>query len=169
MKIKVSKSLSRLPKIDYRNLKELQGNLKDLSSENYQKLLKSFKEFGFIVPLFIWKKGREWMIVDAHQRCRVLNKENIEPYELPYVEIEAKDEAEAKKKLLVISSQYGKITQEGYDEFTAGMDDVWLSETANFDSILIGSEESIPEDNKEIDETELAKTKNECPKCNFKW
>src|SRR3990167_4059292 len=135
MKIKIADSLKKLPAIDYRTLEPLQKNLKDLSKENYLRLKKSLLDFGFIVPLVIWKNdGRNW-VVDAHQRLRVLRSESVEPYELPYVEIEAQDEREAKKKLLVISSQYGHLTQEGLDEFAFDLDDSWLKETVNFDAL----------------------------------
>src|SRR3990172_5699519 len=131
MKIKIAQALKNLPTVDYRALKELQGNLKDLTEANYAKLKKSMEEFGFIAPLFIWKNGKERMIVDAHQRVRVLRTEKATPYELPYVEIEAENKKEAKKKLLVISSQYGRITVEGFEEFGADLEDQWLKETAN--------------------------------------
>jgi len=47
-----------------------------------------------------------------------------------------------------------------------------LIEEAGFDLELIGWENfdfEIPEENKEIDEEELSLTRNECPKCGFKW
>ena len=135
MKIAIAQALKHLPMIDYRTLKEFQGNLKDLTKQNYAKLKKSLEEFGFIVPMFLWKHEGEWKILDAHQRVRVLIKENAEPYELPYIEIEAADETDAKKKLLVISSQYGHLTQEGLDAFAFDIDDTWIKDTINFDSL----------------------------------
>ncbi len=133
MKLKISKTLSSLPTVDYRELKEFQGNLKDLSKENYSKLKKSLTEFGFIVPIFVWGDK----VIDAHQRLRVLKKEKAEPFKIPYVEIEAANEQDAKKKLLAISSQYGKIIQEGFDEFTFDLDSDWLDETINFDALNV--------------------------------
>lgn len=135
MKLKISKTLKGLPTCDYRELIPLQGNLKDLSESNYNKLKKSLTEFGFIVPLFIWKHEGKNYIIDAHQRHRVLMKEQAQPFLLPYVEIEADSEKEAKKRLLVISSQYGKITQEGFDEFAFDIEDYWKFETVNFDAL----------------------------------
>lgn len=135
MNIKISEKLSNLPKIDYRILKPIQGNLKDLNEKNLNKLKKSIKEFGFVVPLFVWRKGDDMYIIDGHQRHRLLMLENITPYELPYVEIEANDEKEAKKKLLVISSQYGTITQDGFDEFAFDIEQDWLKATIQFDAL----------------------------------
>lgn len=151
MKLKISKALSALPTIDYRSLKELQGNLKDLSAKNYEKLKKSLVEFGFIVPIFIWKSGKDRMIIDAHQRIRVLKKEGAEPYQIPYVEIEAIDLKEAKKKLLVISSQYGTMTDQGFNDFIQDIEVDWAKEFANFDAINIEApEEEDPKDENEI-------------------
>lgn len=141
MKLKISKALRNLPVVDYRALTPFQGNLKSLTTENYKKLLKSLNEFGFIVPIFIWKNDGKQFVIDAHQRLNVLKKEKVEPYELPYVEIEAANVKEAKKKLLVISSQYGTTTQEGMDEFAFDLDDEWMKETINFDALNFIDEE----------------------------
>jgi len=40
----------------------------------------------------------------------------------PVIYVEAKDEEEAKNKLLRLNSQYGEITLEGLREFTFGLD-----------------------------------------------
>lgn len=116
-----------LPTIDYRKLHPFQQNLKDLSKENYAKLLASIKKHGFFVPVYVWFDGAgEAWINDGHQRDRVLIGEKIvfenTGYEVPFVEITAGSIQEAKEKLLVVSSQYGKITQEGLDEFAFDLD-----------------------------------------------
>ena len=118
MNIKISPTLLELPTIDYRTLKDFQGNLKDLTEKHYNKLKKSIgKQFDF--PFFVWKdaENNHW-IFDGHQRHRVLSKELATPYQLPCVFIDAKDKKEAKKKLLALNSQYGTMTKEGFDEFT---------------------------------------------------
>lgn len=137
---------SKLPTIDYRKVKPLQGNLKDLTEENYAKLKNVLEKDGFIVPLFLWKRGDNYYLIDGHQRHRVLTSEDYQPHEVPYVEIEAKDEADAKKKLLRISSQYGTITQEGYDEFSADLPEAELVETVNFDALKWSNEPEVEED-----------------------
>lgn len=110
-----------LPQIDYRALVPFQKNLKDLDDKNYQRILRSFKKHGFFVPAFIWFDGDTPRILDMHQRHRVLMAEQVvfenSGYEIPYIEIRAENELDAKEKLLLISSQYGHITQEGIDEF----------------------------------------------------
>lgn len=169
--IKISKTLEQLPTIDYRTVKELQGNLKDLTEANYKKLLNSLKKYGFIVPLFIWKHNNETYFIDGHQRNRVLLKENIEPYELPYIEIQAATEKEAKEKLLVISSQYGKVTREGFDSFTFDLEMDWVTDTVNFDALNIQEIEQFQGniDNffKEGEEKKDDKLKKICENCQF--
>lgn len=132
--------------IDYRKLKHFQGNLKDLSEQNYNRLKKSLEENGYFVPLFVWKDGDEYKVLDGHGRLRLFTKEQARfyyeteseqdgTYEIPVLEIEAENEIDAKKKLLVISSQYQHILQEGLDEFTVGLTDDWLVETTHFDAL----------------------------------
>jgi len=127
---------NNLPTIDYREVEEFQGNLKDLTKDNYARLKKSIEENGFFIPMFLWKYKGKFKVLDAHQRLRVLKKEEATPYKIPYIEIEAKNEQEAKKKLLLISSQYGTITQEGLDEFAFDLDTDWMADTINFDNVL---------------------------------
>src|SRR3990167_9203589 len=169
MKLKISSTLNNLPVIDYRKLTPFQGALKDLTKDNYARLLKSLTEFGWIVPFFIWHYNDQWLVSDGHQRLRVLTKEKIEPFELPYIEVEAADEQEAKKRLLVISSQYGTIDATGWDEFTFDIDEIWLKDTIHFDRFDFSLNNNIPDSNQLIDEEKLGITENKCPKCGFEW
>jgi len=147
MKIKISEQLNQLSTIDYTTLIPWQGNLKDLSVTNYNKLKKSLTEFGFFVPLFVWFKDGNPYLMDGTQRHRVLMKECAEPKDLPFIAIEAETEQDAKKKLLVISSQYGRTTQEGMDEFAFDIDDEWLKDTTNFDALFdFGSDDKQTKD-----------------------
>lgn len=103
-------------------LTDLQGDLKDLSEENYVKLRNSMTKFGFSFPFYMWvdTDGTKY-ITDGHQRIRTLRKmrsEGIAIPELPADYVYAKDKQEAKQKLLLLNSQYGKFTQEGWDAFT---------------------------------------------------
>ena len=132
---------SNLPVIDYRTVKPLQGELKDLSKQNYQKLKNVLIKRGFKVPLFLWHMPASfkdvetaYYLMDGHQRQRVMIKEDMQPYEVPYILIEAATEAEARAQLLEISSQYGTITQEGLDEFSAELPEADLKDL-NFDAL----------------------------------
>jgi hypothetical protein len=102
-------------------LVDLQGNLKDLTEQNYVKLRNSIVQYGFSFPVLLWidTDGKKW-ILDAHQRVRTLRKmqqEGITIPPLPADIVNATDKVEAKKKLLLLNSRYGKMTREGFDEF----------------------------------------------------
>lgn len=134
----------RIEKIDYRLLKPIQGNLKDLDKKNYAKLKKSFLEKGLFVPVMVWKDGEDFKILDGHGRERLFQKEKAQfvdesgkaTFEIPCLVIEAISLKDAKEKLLIISSQYQTITQEGFDAFSVGLDEEWIGETVNFDGLF---------------------------------
>ncbi len=144
MKVEV-KNPGGLPTIDYRTLVPFQGDLKDFHEREYAKLKKSVLELGWVFPFFVWFDGETPRILDGHGRHRLAVREKIKPYELPYVRIDAANEQEAKKLLLVATSQYQRITQEGFDAFTFDMDEAWIGETVNFDGVFSGlGEEDMP-------------------------
>lgn len=157
-------------------LHDLQGNLKDLTEENYVRLRNSMTKYGFSFPVFMWadpQDGKKY-IVDAHQRLRTLRKMKQEGWTIPDLPadiVEAKDRVEAKKKLLLLNSRYGKMTREGFDEF---VDEVGFEvDGADIEDLL-----SLPEIEMRIDdEQEQDKTANEntdlrevtCPNCSHKF
>lgn len=129
----------KLPVMDYRSMVTTQGDLKDLVKKNYDRLRKSLKEDGLLSPFYLWRNPVDNLIyiVDGHQRQRVMMMEKAEPFEMPYLLIPAENLSEAKRKLLQISSQYGSITQKGYENFKINLDlpADWLMETINFDAL----------------------------------
>jgi hypothetical protein len=106
--------------IDLAELQPLQGNLKELSHRNFEKLKRSILRHGISFPFFVWQKdGRNW-ILDGTQRDRVLLKMKEQGYmipRLPVALVEAKDRKEAAEKILLISSQYGKMSEQSLEEF----------------------------------------------------
>ncbi len=161
------------------NLTELQGNLKDLSKENYTRLKDSIIKYGFSFPMFVWKHKEKNYIIDAHQRKKTLQKLKDEGYivpPLPTVFINAKDKIEAKEKLLQLNSNYGKITQDGLYEFIneSGFEiDQLLLEDIDLPELDMDKfNASFLEDTEiEEDESDLKNNvdDNECPKCGYKW
>src|SRR5688572_29346888 len=101
-------------------LTQLQGNLKELSEANFRKLKASIIKNGITFPLFIWQHEGANFILDGTQRDRVLRKLADEGYHIPSLPcalITAKDKREACEKILLISSQYGKMTNDSLYEF----------------------------------------------------
>jgi hypothetical protein len=110
---------NNLPTIPIADLLPTQGDLKDLTDKNYQKLKNVIKRRAFSYPVYVWEDENKLLhLLDGHQRQRVLNREGWnEP--IPYLKVPAKDLQEAMARLLEITSQYATITQEGIDEFIA--------------------------------------------------
>lgn len=157
---------NNLPLIDYRSVKPLQGNLKTLSDKNYQKLKNVLVKRGFRVPLFVWKEmlwdksdsdpsnpdfenteGYRYWLMDGHGRQKLMIQEDMQPYEVPYVLIEADTLKEAKAILLEVTSQYQTITKKGFEEFTGDLEAADFEDTV-FDAFSFGTGEqpSVQED-----------------------
>ncbi len=106
--------------LDIDELNEFQGELKDLSVDNYLRLKKSILEFGYTEPISVWKNEGMWWILNGHQRLRGLKTMRAEGYEIPKIpvsEIFAKSIKEAKLKVLAMTSQYGEMTHQGLFNF----------------------------------------------------
>lgn len=156
---------NNLPTINYRDVNPLQGNLKDLDDKNYAKLKNILEHRGFTTPLFLWQDKEQFYLLDGHQRQIVMTQEDMNDdgnYAVPYILINAKDMKDAKAMLLEITSQFGKITYEGYDQFVseAELPEAELLESVSFDALPLLTREQ-PED----------KTKKlqllSCPECQF--
>jgi hypothetical protein len=103
-------------------LEEFQGNLAELSKESYRKLRNSLERFGICFPVYVWRAGGRYKILDGHARVKTLRLMEAEGYEIPPVPVvfvEAATEKDAKKILLAARSEYHKTTEEGLYEFLA--------------------------------------------------
>ena len=102
------------------DLTQLQGGLKDLSDTNFEKLKQSILKHGITFPFFIWQSERKNYILDGAQRDLVLTRMAEDGFEIPPLPcalIQAKDRREAAEKILLISSQYGKMTNNSLEDF----------------------------------------------------
>jgi hypothetical protein len=111
--------------IELKELTPMQGELKELSKTSFEKLKRSILRHGVTFPFFIWQNNGVNWILDGTQRDRVLSKMIDDGYDcppLPCALIEAKDKKEAAEKILLISSQYGKMSEESLDEFLSEND-----------------------------------------------
>lgn len=153
-----------LPTVDYRTVTPLQGELKTLSDANAAKLKAVLQKRGFDVPLFLWQDGDVFYLLDGHQRQRVMVAEDMSDqgsYLVPYLLIEARTMDEAKSRLLEITSQYGTITYEGWDAFTAELDEAELLEAVQFDALpLLGQHD---DDEPAAEEDEAPEVSSEPP------
>lgn len=165
---------NKLPLIPIADLLPTQGELKDLTEANYNKLKNNIERRGFIDPVSVWEddKGLKHLL-NGHQRRRVLTQEGWnEP--IPYFNIPAKNLQEAAAIVLELTSQYGTITQEGLDQHIATYDlnEAEVYEATSFDATRFyqsDTEEKI-NDNKEVDpESLLSEGTVECPRCKFEF
>lgn len=107
-------------------LTELQGELKSLSEKNFIKLALSIEMWGFMAAVHVWKSpdGTNY-ILDGTQRTRTTRKMvatgEFECPPIPVVFVPATDINEAKRKVLAMASQYGKVEDQGLYEFSESM------------------------------------------------
>lgn len=110
-------------RISYKNLIVIQGDLKSLSQDGYQKLKKSILKHGIHSPCYVWQDpndGGELKLLDGTQRVRAYGQLEAEGYvipNVPIVRIDAPDINMAKQILLTLVSQYGKIEAQGLYEY----------------------------------------------------
>ena len=108
--------------LPFDRLKTFQGDLKDMTKANAEKLKASILRYGWVAPVFVWNKNE---ILDGHGRLLVLGHLLNEGYtigDLPVVDIEAQTKKEAAEILLAINSKYQTITDEGLYQFMSEMD-----------------------------------------------
>lgn len=102
------------------DLKEFQGELKELSKEGYRKLKKSILKHGFHTPIFVWENDGVLNILDGHQRKLTLIQMRTEGHEIPLIPIirvRSESWKQAKETLLTMVSQYGKVKGQGLYEY----------------------------------------------------
>lgn len=155
------------------DLKDFQGNLKELSQENYGKLKKEILRHGFSEPVSVWKHDGKWMILNGHQRVRTLLGLKAEGYKIPKVPvsiIHAKDMKDAKERVLALTSQFGQITDEGLYEFMneAGLDVAYLDDLRFPEIDLDRYKESFEELDSAAEELSDEK-QHTCPSCGFEF
>lgn len=157
----VAAQLSHLEHVPIESIVDFQKSLKDLTTDNYNRLKLSIMEHGVIAPWFVYDNADAWVIdkygddalpcADGHQRLRLfMNEQWYMP--VPIVRISAENEQDAKMKLLVITSQMGRITAEGFSEFTFDLDEAAVGERVWFDAFTFQIDDETLEDESEDDE-----------------
>lgn len=116
-------------------IEEFQGGLKKRTKRDIDLIIKSIEKYGFSFPFFVWNGSGHNYCLDGHGRIQALaemRRRGVSLPLFPVVYIEAKDEEEAKQKILRINSQYGQITLDTLQDFTKDLNIEW-------DDILISS------------------------------
>ena len=141
---------------------DFQGDLKERSAGDMEKIKKSIKKHGVAFPIFIWQTEENGETInyclDGHCRTRALREmaaagEQIPPLPVDY--IHAETEAEAKELLLKLNSQYGHMTADSVAAFLGDIK-IDFDELALPDGVLdLGKLE--PEETKDNDEAPALK------------
>lgn len=118
---------SRVLKTELVSWKDLQfiqqDDFKDLPSEAKEKLKNSIIVNNFTQPFYVWQDQTDSVMycLDGKHRTLMLEELIRENYHvpdlLPATFIECKDKKEAAKLVLIYSSVYAKITEEGFTDF----------------------------------------------------
>lgn len=127
-------------KLDARLLKDFQGDLKTLSTDNYQKLRKQLEAEGFAEPVTAFELNGDYYLLNGHQRVRTLQmmmSEGVSVPNIPVNLVTVRDRKHAKRLVLGLTSQYGEISADGLSNFCIdaeiGMD--WITEHVRFPEV----------------------------------
>jgi 16S rRNA G966 N2-methylase RsmD len=112
--------------VRYDLLEPFQGDLKSLTENNFKKLKKMILELGFTEPISVWNDKGSIKILNGHQRLKtvtqMIEKEGYECPDLPVNWVDANSYDQAKRKVLALTSQYGKMETQGLYEFLSDTD-----------------------------------------------
>jgi len=114
---------------DYRELIDLQDNLKERTEDDIKNSIDSILKHGWSFPFFVWKNGDKKYVLDGHGRTIAIKKLEAQGYEIPLLPaayIYADNLQEAKIKLLILNARYGTLTKAGYEYFTIDMESIDL-------------------------------------------
>lgn len=149
-------------------------NPREITDEEFEKLKNSLKEFGFVEPIIINKKGT---IIGGHMRVKAAEAIGIK--EVPCTVVTLSDRKEKLLNLALnrISGRWDTDKLSNLiTELTAGGTDVGLSGFENWelDIYNIGPDNEntsgIKNSNKEVDINGLGNDLDvECPRCHFKF
>lgn len=132
-------------------------NFKAMSEDTRQRLRTSLEREGFAQPFHVWDAGRLYCL-DGYHRCLVLRELEAEGVEIPVLLpanfIDCEDRKEAARMVLIYTSRYAHLQQEGFEAFlqTYELDLSAIADSLHIPEINIGS---ISEPEKEFEEVDL--------------
>lgn len=129
----IENRLRRFPLSEFVNI---QGALKMMTKENFEKLRGRILSKGIKHPPHVWMFDGKPHLIDGHGRIAVLRhmveQEGYECPPIPAVEVEATSIEDAREEVLAASSNYNTMTKDGLHEYMelAGMEPSDLDEFA---------------------------------------
>lgn len=168
----ISSRVLKTELINWRELNFIQNDdFKELPEEAKHKLKASIVSNNFMQPFYVWQdeSNKLWCLDGKHRTIlleELLKEEVRVPYELPATFIECESKKDAAKLVLLFSSQYAKVTQEGmagfltlhdldYSELKEIIDLPEFSELRFEQKFMAIDEETIEDEIQEVNEQEL--------------
>lgn len=148
---------------------EYENNPKKHPEEQINSIAKSIQEYGARAPILIDDKN---VIVAGHGRKLAAQKLNLQSF--PVIRVTGLTDEQVKAyRILDNALQESEWDHEflkiEFKELLSKGKDIELTGFSKIEVDDLFKEDEIPEQNKIIDEDELAKTSHECPKCGGKW
>ena len=125
--MKITDKIIKSELIPWRSMKFLQPEgFKDLTKPAYTKLRQSILNNHFVESFKVWQDKKTIFCLDGFHRVKVLHELVKEGHEVPDTFradfLNCQDKKEASKLVLIYSSVYASVTQEGLYEFASLQD-----------------------------------------------
>jgi hypothetical protein len=107
------------------SLEEFQGKLKKRTKKDIEQIIISIEKYGFSFPFFVWNGTGHNLCMDGHGRIQALvemRKRGEDMPLFPVVYVDAKNDEEARQKLLRLNSSYGAMSKGSVLEFADGIE-----------------------------------------------
>jgi ParB-like chromosome segregation protein Spo0J len=143
----------------------LEGNPRVIKDKEFKTLCDSIREnreYFEARPLILSDRTGELVIIAGNQRYEAARVVGLA--DVPTFLIEGLSEAKEREIIIRDNISNGEFD---FDALANSWSDLPLSEWGV--KLPEGWTDPIPDGNKQIDEADMADTKNECPKCGFKW
>lgn len=154
------------------NLDELHAaeyNPRQITNEALEGLMEVLKKYGMVEPIVFNERTKR--IIGGHQRVKVLRLMGEKTTQVSILDLSEEDEIEL--NICLNNENIAGIWD--YFKLDPILDKMELQREKEYYLLKIDElripqiNEDIPDDNQNIDEEEMKKTKNRCPSCNFEW
>lgn len=153
-----------IQEIDEKLLVLNDGNPRSISGKNFERLVKSLKESPEMFrarPVLVSDRTGKLIVIGGNMRLRAARKIGMNV--VPTIVLSGLTKEKEKEIQIKDNGSFGEWD---WDALANEWDGLPLADWTGLD---IPSFEPIPSGNKEINDGGLSETKNECPKCGFKW
>ena len=161
--------------LDIDELHPSQGDLKELSKDDFEKLKLSIKTNGFLHSPHIWfdKDTKKWQILDGHSRvlaAKALRNEGYHVGKIKCMAVLADTKKKAMEYILLMSSSYGKMSNESMSDFFINNELAFEDIAPMLDLPNVDLEmEPIDDSEKSVEEGDSKSKFIICPHCNEKF